>query len=130
MQHAGWRSRGYIPHCDGAGLIQHVTISTVGGTESGVGANFGKRLLARAEAAEIVERALLHFDSERYRMLAWCIMSSHVHAVIEQIEGWPLARVIHGLKSFTSNAINRELGRTGAVWLREYLIVTCAITIT
>lgn len=119
MQHAGWRSRGYLPHCDGAGLVQHIVFSTIG-APSGIEANFGMRLLASTDAAGIVERALLHFDGERYRLLAWCVMPNHVHVIVEQAEGWPLARVVHGWKSFTANGINKALGRRGTVWLREY----------
>jgi putative transposase len=118
-QHAGWRSRGYLPHCDGAGLVQHITISTVGAA-SGVESNFGLKLLATPETAAIVENALIHFDAERYRLLAWCVMPNHAHIVVEQGEEWPLANVVHGWKSFTANAINRTLGRSGRVWLREY----------
>ncbi len=70
--------------------------------------------------AECVENALLHFDAERYRLLAWCVMPNHVHVVVEQIEGWPLAGVVHAWKSFTAKHINRTLARTGAVWMREY----------
>lgn len=47
-------------------------------------------------------------------------MPNHVHAIIEQTDGWPLATVIHSWKSFSANAINRALGRTRPVWLREY----------
>lgn len=119
MEHAGWRSRGYLPHCDGAGLIQHIVFSTIG-APSGIEANFGLHLLATPRAASIVERALLHFDAERYRLLAWCVMPNHVHAVVEQGEGWPLAQVVHSWKSFTANAINKAFSREGGVWMREY----------
>lgn len=119
MQHAGWRSRGYIPHCDGAGIVQHVIISTIGARE-GIEENFGIKLFGTPEAAAIVEEALLHFDQERYRALAWCVMPNHAHVIIEQIEGWPLASIVHSWKSFSANAINRLLDRTGSVWMREY----------
>lgn len=119
MQHAGWRSRGYIPHCDGGGVIQHIVISTIGARE-GVEANFGLKLLEADAAASVIEDALLYFDGERYRLLAWCVMPNHVHVVAEQVEGWPLAHVVHGWKSFTANAVNRALGRSGSVWMREY----------
>lgn len=117
MQHAGWRSRGYLPHCDGAALLQHIVFSTVC---SDSGAETKLRLLASVSAATIVEQTLLHFDGERYRLLAWCVMPTHVHVVAEQIEGWPLAHVVHSWKSFTANGVNRALGRSGRVWMREY----------
>jgi REP element-mobilizing transposase RayT len=118
-RHAGWRSRGYIPHCDDAALIQHITISTIG-APSGIEANFGLKLLAQAETAQIVQDAFLHFDARRYRLLAWCVMPNHAHVIVEQIAGWPLANVVHSWKSFNANEINRALNRTGPVWLREY----------
>ena len=119
MDHAGWRSRGYIPHCDGAGLLQHIVFSTIG-DGIGIKGHFGERLFEKPEAAEVVEGALLHFDSERYRLLAWCVMPNHVHVVVEQMQGWPMASVVHGWKSFTANKLNEVFRRTGRVWLREY----------
>lgn len=119
MEHAGWRSRGYVPHCDGAGIIQHIVMSTIGASD-GVESNFSQRFLETPEAAQIVQDALLHFDGERYRILAWCVMPNHTHVIVEQTEGWPLASVVHSWKSFTANAVNRLLGRTGPLWMREY----------
>jgi REP element-mobilizing transposase RayT len=77
-------------------------------------------LLDDPRAAEIVETALLHFDSERYRMLAWCVMPNHVHAMVHIPERGALANIVHAWKSFTAHEINRTLGRAGAVWRREY----------
>ena len=119
MQHAGWRSRGYVPHCDGAGIIQHIVIGTIGATPDAE-ADDGQHFFEQPEAAAIIENALLHFDGERYRLLAWCVMSNHVHVIVEQMEGWPLANVVHSWKSFTANEVNRLLGRTGPLWMREY----------
>jgi REP element-mobilizing transposase RayT len=119
MSHVGWNSRSFIPHCDAADLVQHIVFATVGEGE-GIERYFGAHLLKRPEAAQVVEEALLFFDGERYRIWAWCIMSNHVHVVAQQIEGWPLARIVHSCKSFTANKINNIHGRTGAVWLRNY----------
>ena len=70
--------------------------------------------------ARVVQDALLHFDGERYRLLAWVIMPNHVHAVIETLPGFPLDRVIHSWKSFTAKRANRLLGRSGAFWMGDY----------
>jgi REP element-mobilizing transposase RayT len=67
-----------------------------------------------------VEAALLHFDGARYRLLAWCVMPNHVHVMIETLEGFPLADVLHSWKSFTANQANKLLGRPGEFWQREY----------
>lgn len=118
MQHAGWRSRGYIPHCDAAGIIQHIVMRTISEAEDGEAD--GQHFFKSPEAAAIIENALLHFDGERYRLLAWCVMSNHVHVIAEQLEGWPLANVVHSWKSFTANEVNRLLSRSGPLWQREY----------
>lgn len=117
--HRGWTSRGYIPHFDCASLTQHIVFSTVGRGE-GIASYFGAHLLGDPAAAQSMEATLLHFDGERYRLLAWCVMPNHVHVVAEQVEGWPLAHIVHSWKSFSAKQINRALNRTGAVWMREY----------
>ena len=85
----------------------------------------------------MVEGGLLHFDAQRYLLLAWCVMPNHVHALIETREGWPLDGVLHSWKSFTSHEAGKILrgaaggtpalpGRerqrpAGEFWQREYL---------
>ena len=76
--------------------------------------------LKDARVGEVVQDALLHFDGERYRLLAWVIMPNHVHAVIETLPGFPLDGVIHSWKSFTAKRANRLSGRTGAFWMGDY----------
>ncbi len=119
MNVTGWRSRGYLPHCDAAGLIQHIVfgLSDAGQDFDALG---GASLMGAPAIAGIVETALLHFDSDRYRLLAWCVMPNHVHVLMEQVEGHSLAAVIHTWKSYTANQINKTLQRRGAVWAREY----------
>ena len=70
--------------------------------------------------AEVVEEALLHFDGERYALVAWCVMPNHVHAIAELEEEWPLARFLHSWKSFTAHGANKILNRSGEFWFREY----------
>jgi REP element-mobilizing transposase RayT len=84
-------------------------------------ASHGACWLRRPEIGSLVERALLHFDHQRYRLLAWCVMPNHIHALIETIEGWPLGEVLHSWKSFTANQANELLQRRGEFWQREYL---------
>ena len=88
--HAGWRSRGYLPHFDSPRTVQHVvfrladaipgpvvdrlervpTAERLDGVAGALRRGFGERPPARPALAEIVEDALLHFDGERYRLLA------------------------------------------------------------
>ena len=68
----------------------------------------------------MVRDALLHFDGERYPLLAWIIMPNHVHALIETLPGFPLDGVIHSWKSFSAKRANRLLRRTGVFWMGDY----------
>ena len=138
----GWYSRRYLPHVDLPGLLQAITFRLDDSLpkevferlaqeaeddpvrrkriEAALNAGHGECWLQRQEIAEIVENALFHFDGQRYRLIAWCVMPNHVHVLIETWERWPLADVIQSWKSFTAKAINRQLGQGGEVWQREY----------
>lgn len=130
--HLGWHSRGYLPHCDAAGLVQHIVFGLADSVPKGVrspSTAHADRLLDTGQGncelgdhrcAELVEHALLQADAERYRLLAWCVMPNHVHVVIEQLDGFPLGDIIQGWKSATAHQINALLSREGRLWRREY----------
>lgn len=85
MTRPGWRSRGYLPHCDEEGLVQHIVfrladslpsavlhkmeilgkIERFGAFERALDSGAGEALLGSPEAAQIVVDALLKFDGER-----------------------------------------------------------------
>ena len=83
-------------------------------------AGHGECWLRRDEIAALVENALLHFDGQRYRLLAWSVMPNHVHVLCECLEGHPLSVIIHSWKFFTSKEANRLLGRSGTFWMEDY----------
>lgn len=134
----GWYSRGYLPHFDSPERIQHVVFRTAdslpahlqpGGLDV---RRFSEMLdglldlgagacpLSGSSAAATVENALLHFDGERYRLLSWCVMPNHVHALLEQIEGARLADIVKSWKAYTAAQINKESGAAGRFWARDY----------
>ncbi|MGA2686409.1 MAG: transposase [Verrucomicrobiota bacterium] len=147
--HQGWYSRGYLPHWDHPGMMQSINFRLGDSMPAGViekwkteltlqsesqrsvelrrriekylDAGHGTCWLNQPDIACLAERALFHFDGQRYRLLAWCIMPNHIHALIETREGFPLADVLHSWKSFTSHKANASLRRTGGFWEREYL---------
>ena len=63
---------------------------------------------------------MLHFDGERYRMLAWCVMPNHVHAVLEPIKGNRLGTIVQTWKSFSAKKANSVLDRSGPFWHKDY----------
>jgi putative transposase len=135
--HNGWRSRGYLPHCDERGLVQHIVFGLHDGfrapppaikdsaeralwADKEFDVGHGSRLLSQPRHAQTIQERLLHSDGERYALAAWCIMPTHVHVVVEQFEGAPLSDIVQQWKSVSAHAINKVEGRTGALWQREY----------
>ncbi len=70
--------------------------------------------------AQVVADAIRCFDGERYRLLAWCVMPNHAHAVLSPLGEHKLEAILHSWKSFSALQANRLLGRTGRFWQREY----------
>jgi len=140
--HKGWTSRGYLPHFDAGTLIQAITFRLADSLpkavyddlaatalndsdlrrriEAMIDGGRGACALRDPAVAAIAQDALWHFDGERYRLMAWVIMPSHVHVLTEQIEGHLLADIVQSWKSFTAKAANKHIGRTGAFWAPEY----------
>ena len=144
-EHRGWHSRGYLPHFDAEGLVQSVAFRLADGVPRDLlrrwraelrgadraaelreriaryeDAGHGACHLRQPEIARLVQDALLHFDGDRYRLLAWCVMPNHVHVLIEQTPDHRLADVVQSWKSFTAKRANRMLGRDGPFWARDY----------
>ena len=143
-----WRSRGYLPHFDRPGLVQSVTFRLADSLprhfieqcredlrriqrarrpaerarqiESYLDRGAGACHLRQPPVAAMVEEALLRFDGERYRLLAWCVMPNHVHVVIEMMATYRLDAIVHSWKSFTAKEANHLLGLGGSFWQREY----------
>jgi REP element-mobilizing transposase RayT len=138
MSHKGWHSRGYLPHFDSAEVTQFVTFrladslpravveqlakhpDNLAETDHRLDNGLGSCWLKEPGIAQLVENALMHFDGTRYRLLAWCIMPNHVHAVVEPIDECKLGAIVHSWKSFSAKEANRLLRRSGPFWHRDY----------
>src|SRR6202521_1623526 len=79
----------------------------------------GSCLLRKPKAARIVANALRHFDGDRYILDSYVIMPNHVHVTVQPKADHELSSILHSWKSFTGNAINREFGKQGPVWMDE-----------
>ena len=138
MAHKGWHSRGYLPHLDSAETIQFVTFrladslpravaeqlaelsDSLAETDRRLDGGLGACWLRDAKIGAMVEEALLHFDGERYRLLAWCVMPNHVHAVVEPGEQQGLGAIVQAWKSFSAKRANKLLNRSGPFWHKDY----------
>jgi REP element-mobilizing transposase RayT len=83
-------------------------------------AGHGASHLRKPEIAKLAQTALRYFDGERYRLLEWCVMPNHVHALVMPINGHLLADILHSWKSFTASRANKILGIADEFWQREY----------
>jgi hypothetical protein len=147
-----WHSRRYIPHFEGAEAIQHATFHLADSLprtallrieadtkavppekrdaerrkrmEAWIDAGHGSCALRKPDIAEMVQGALLEFDSERYGLLAWVVMPNHVHVLFQPMNGWTVAKIVASWKKFTARRICdglRDHGKGIApVWHREY----------
>lgn len=88
--------------------------------EAWLDSGHGACWMRRPEVARIVAGALAHFDEQRYRLHAWCVMPNHVHVLVAPFAGHALSAILHSWKSFTAKSANRLLGREGAFWQEEY----------
>jgi len=138
MQSKGWHSRGYLPHFDSPETVQFITfrladslpravVEALRTQDNGIrliderlDAGAGACWLGRADVAALVQDALLHFDGNRYRLLAWCLMPNHVHVIIEIVDTHSVSDTVRGWKSFTARRANEILGRSGSFWHPDY----------
>jgi REP element-mobilizing transposase RayT len=144
----GWHARGYLPHLDDPDQIQSVNFRLADAmpqplvdawleelktleekdrrrellrrVEKYLDAGHGSCALKMPEAARIVESALLFFHEDRYVLHAWTVMPNHVHVLFQPLPARRLGEILTSWKSFTSNKINRLLGREGRFWFPEY----------
>ncbi len=100
-------------------------------------AEHGRKWLADERIASMIRENLYHHDSSLYHLIAFIIMSNHVHVVCqpngdefgecpaelhsdEFADGHSvLSRICHSLKSYTANQANKLLGRSGQFWQHE-----------
>jgi putative transposase len=83
-------------------------------------AGHGSCLLREPTNAEMVQRILIEGHKSAYRLIEWCVMPNHVHVMIQEYEGYPLAVVIKRWKGVSGMQINRLVGREGRLWMPDY----------
>jgi REP element-mobilizing transposase RayT len=81
------------------------------------------------KARDIVLESILRWNDHRYALYAACVMPDHAHLLIEPMverdgdEGgavfFSLSKILHTIKSFTANRVNKIGNTSGAVWETE-----------
>jgi len=129
----GWYSRGYLPHFDASGVVQSIVFRLADAVPLALIEMWKQqlhvdrrtpasdpRMIGLRRRIDRYEDALLYFDRERYRAIAWCVMPNHVYTMIEPCEGFALPAIVHSWKSYTAKEINKLLGKRGQLWFEEY----------
>ena len=145
MTHKHKHSRGYLPHFNVKLSTQFVTFRLADSMpesllekcrsemESGLidDVEFRKRIeyyldrgygscyLKDRRIAAKVRESVLHFNDDRYKLIAWVIMPNHVHLLIELLGENELPDVMHSIKSYTAHQANKILQRSGQFWFVE-----------
>jgi putative transposase len=77
--------------------------------------------LTRLECREVllyaIKKALQKYD---FKLYALCIMSNHVHYLLEPKQPEHLPKIMHWLNWYTAMCFNRMLNRTGHFWEKRY----------
>ena len=145
----GIYNRGYLPHWDFKGALQAITFLLADSVPSKVirtwklelssmpddkerqrelhrriakyeDVGHGEALLAIPQVAEIVQNKFIVGHPAMYTLIEWCVMPNHVHVMVKLAPGSHLSEIIRIWKGGSSIEINRLLGRSGALWQREY----------
>jgi REP element-mobilizing transposase RayT len=85
----------------------------------------GPHYLKEEKIALLVCSTMEFWDQKRYDVLAYCVMSNHVHNVFTPLEKndgdfHSLERIMHSIKSYTAGEANKLLNRKGKpFWAHE-----------
>jgi len=99
---------------------RHLTQLTSERIEEYLDQGTGQCWLRNPDVAKCVVEAFHHFDADRYRLCAYCVMPNHVHVVLRPLPQHDLSDILQSWKSFTARAANKLLGESGTFWQRDY----------
>ena len=80
---------------------------------------YGSCQLKQRDLAELVADALQFHHKKRVWTGDFVIMPNHVHALLTPISGFELEGILHSIKSFTANRINKAINAEGTFWQEE-----------
>ncbi|MFA5833255.1 MAG: transposase [Bacteroidota bacterium] len=76
--------------------------------------------LANPVVAEVVKNSILFYDQKVYEVVVFCIMSNHVHLVLNMEKtNVPLHSILQRVKSYSARKANSLLEMKGIFWQRE-----------
>jgi len=80
---------------------------------------YGDCLLRNDKVASICLNALMFFNEDRYRLVAYCLMPNHAHLVIQPLGKNALSDILHSIKSYSARKANELIEQSGSFWQSE-----------
>lgn len=101
-----------LPHWEEPGRVYFITFRAV------------KDFILTEEARDVVINSIKFHSNRKCHLHACVIMPDHIHLIIQPLEKtggalYSIAEILHSIKSYSANQINRLLNRRGNVWLHE-----------
>ena len=103
---AGVRRRN-LPHIEDPSATYFVTFRVQG------------QIVLTEKARGVILDAIRHWHGTRIDLDAAVVMPNHVHLLFRVAPGSSLAQVLHSIKSYSANRINKLLRRSGTLWMDE-----------
>ena len=146
-EHKGWYTRRKLPHFDGAGQTQSITIhiadslpqevlkrikeelpgtraemeiERISRIQAYLDQGSGSCILRENQCATIVQEALQFLDGQRFDLRAWVVMPNHMHFLAYFGEGQSLPKALHSLKSYTAHELKKLHPELESIWQEEY----------
>jgi len=102
-----------LPHIQVPGATYFITFRT-----------YDFRILSE-KARTLVMDAIRYWDGVRWKLFSAVVMPDHVHIIARPLQNkdkswWDISDILHSIKSFSANEVNKAEGKTGAtVWQTE-----------
>jgi putative transposase len=101
-----------LPHWEIPGNAYFISFNTTSGYE------------LSDEAKDITMDSIKFHKGKKYKLYACVLMPTHVHIILlplEESQGrfFSLAQIMHSIKSYSANKIQRTLGKNGNIWFDE-----------
>ena len=101
-----------LPHFELPGSVYFITFTAAEG------------FTLSAEARDIVLASVKYGSGNKYRLYACVVMDTHVHLILQPLEEtsgsfYSIARIMHGVKSYSANQLRKLSGKKGHIWLNE-----------
>ena len=101
-----------LPHWEDPGSVYFITFRTASE-------------FTLSDAAKDITLSSIKFHADKkYKLHSCVVMETHVHSILQPLEEsegafYSIAQIMHSIKSYSANRIQRMLNKKGSVWLDE-----------